>query len=244
MRPRIPLRSSPCKLLCRHPHPPRDAAGHPRLRQGLLRRLLDHQRCPQLLLATSPPPKLPWAPITGMLHRARLLLRRRRIEWENPGLQLPRRACHHSRHRPHHRRPAHSKPSSACFLYAGCDGPLPVNTNAAGVRLVEAAFHAIDVPLRFPWLRHAANPSPSCRAAPSPAAVSPGCTVRSATPASLAAVQCSFVSRPWIRSAAAIWPHCMQQGSTLVVEREGRITTYSSVSCLLRTFHCGIERRS
>jgi hypothetical protein len=99
--------------------------------------------------------------------------------------------------------------------------------NAAGVRLVQAAFHTRSMSLYASLGFDIREPLAVMQGRTLQRSI-PGCTVRSATPADLPA--CNALSyRVHGFDRGDDLAHCMQQGSALVVEREGRITAYSSV---------------
>lgn len=97
---------------------------------------------------------------------------------------------------------------------------------AAGIRLVQAAFHNRSLSL-YTKLGFDIQEPLSCVQGPPIKQTLPGCTVRSARPADLDA--CNTLSRRihgYDRGADLA--ACTQQGSALVVERGGRITGYVS----------------
>jgi predicted N-acetyltransferase YhbS len=97
---------------------------------------------------------------------------------------------------------------------------------AAGVRLVQAAFHNRSLSLYSSLGFDVREPLAVIQGRTRERSV-PGCTVRPATSADLAA--CNALShRVHGFDRGADLDHSIQQGSALVVERTGRITAYTS----------------
>ncbi len=98
--------------------------------------------------------------------------------------------------------------------------------NAAGVRLIQAAFHTRSMSLYASLGFDIREPLAVMQGRTRERSI-PGCTVRPATEADLAA--CNALSmrvHGFDRGIELL--HSIQQGSALVVERAGRITAYSS----------------
>lgn len=98
--------------------------------------------------------------------------------------------------------------------------------NAAGVRLVQAAFHNRSLSLYASLGFDVREPLSCVQGTPRAAAI-PGCEVRPASPAHLDA--CNALSDRVHGFARSLdLAHSIQQGTARVVERDGRITGYTS----------------
>ncbi|HEV2576133.1 MAG TPA: GNAT family N-acetyltransferase [Acidobacteriaceae bacterium] len=99
--------------------------------------------------------------------------------------------------------------------------------HAAGVRLVQAAFHNRSLSL-YTSLGFDVREPLACMQGRSTTREIPGCTVRPATPADLAACNAlSMAVHGFDRSADLA--HSIEHGSAIVTERAGRITAYANI---------------
>ena len=98
---------------------------------------------------------------------------------------------------------------------------------AAGVRLVQAAFHSRSLSL-YTNLGFDVREPLACMQGRASTREIPGCTVRPATTADLAACNALSVAIHGFDRSADL-EHSIAQGSALVTERDNRITAYATV---------------
>ena len=99
--------------------------------------------------------------------------------------------------------------------------------HAAGVRLVQAGFHNRSLSL-YTTLGFDVREPLACMQGRASTREIPGCTVRPATPADLAACNALSIAVHGFDRGADL-AQCIEQGTAVVTERDGRITAYTNI---------------
>jgi len=99
--------------------------------------------------------------------------------------------------------------------------------HAAGIRLVQAAFHGRSLSL-YTTLGFDVREPLACMQGRASTRTIPGCTVRAATPEDLAACNALSVAVHGFDRSADL-AKSIERGTAVVTERDGRITAYATV---------------